>query len=151
MLTFKQYLLAEALPPPAATRTAPETAKGLVLIHGSGNDKLTLDDVQIFRTSGVKQQKRGRSYGGFYTLEKKDQAKAEKYAEMMDGTPTLYDVRIKDGTKLYQTESDVTRLSPETVNELTSEGYGIIVGKDPRGHTEWVIIDKDCVQSISPQ
>ena len=144
-------LIQEALPNPAATRTVPETANNLTLIHGSGNDALTLNDVEIVRTSGQKQGKKGRVYGGFYTLAPKDQDKAENYAKMMDGKATLYNVKIKNGTKLYQTDGDVTRLSPETINELVKEGYGIIVGKDPRGHTEWVVIDKACLQSISPQ
>jgi len=149
MITFKQFL-AEALLAPSENRTVPEVVDNLTLVHGSGNPDMKLDDIQIIRTSGVKQAKKGRIYGGFYTLAQKDAAKAEVYAKMMDGsTPTMYDVKIKQGTKIYQTDRDVTRLNPDAINELTEAGYGIIVGKDPRGHTEWVIVDKDCVQSVS--
>jgi hypothetical protein len=150
MTTFKEFLIAESLPEPTAERTVPETASNLTLVHGSGNPDLKISDIEIVRTSGQKQGKKGRVYGGFYTLAEKDVAKAENYAKMMDGsTPTMYNIKIKQGTKLYQTDRDVTRLSPDTINELTGAGYGIIVGKDPRGHTEWVVIEKDCIQSVS--
>lgn len=143
-------ILQEALPPEVENRTTPETVQNLTLVHGSGNADLKIDDVQIVRTSGQKQGKKGRVYGGFYTTSQKDADQAEKYAKMMDGTtPTMYNIKIKAGTKIYETPADVTRLSPETINELTSKGFGILVGKDPRGYTEWVIIDKDCIQSIS--
>ncbi|WP_407305638.1 hypothetical protein [Acinetobacter sp.] len=121
-----------------------------MLVHGSGNADLTLANIEIVRSSGQKQGKKGRVYGGFYTLAQQDIEKAENYAKMMDGSsPTLYNIKIKNGTKLYQTDRDVTRLSPDTINELVKDGFGVLVGKDPRGHTEWVVIDKDCIASVS--
>lgn len=142
--TFKQFLL-EYLPPEADKKTVPDVSDNLVLVHGSSNPDLTLDDIQIVRSSG---QKQGRSYGGLYAMSQKDLVKAQRYATMTDGTPTLYHIQIKDGINIYQTNSDVTRLSPVTIDELVKLKFGILVGKDPRGYTEWVIVDKNAIAAI---
>lgn len=125
------------------------SAEGLTLVHGSGNGNLTLDDIQIIRANGQKQGKKGRVYGGFYGTSEKDSAQAEGYAGMMEGTPTVYDVKIKPGTKIFQKEGDITRLSENTINDLVSKGYGVVVGTDPRGRTEYAVIDKNAIQQLS--
>lgn len=124
-------------------------AEGMTLVHGSGNGNLTLDDIQIVRANGQKQGKKGRVYGGFYGTSEKDSAQAEGYAGMMEGTPTVYDVKIKPGTKVFQKEGDITRLSENTINDLVSKGYGVVVGTDPRGRTEYAVIDKNAIQQLS--
>lgn len=138
------------------TEEVPQTAsentvgtEGITLVHGSGNGNLTLDDIQIVRAEGQKQGKKGRVYGGFYGTSEKDSAQAEGYAGMMEGTPTVYDVKIKPGTKVFQKEGDITRLSESTINDLVSKGYGVVVGTDPRGRTEYAVIDKNAIQGIS--
>lgn len=123
--------------------------EGMTLVHGSGNGNLSLDDIQIVRTEGQKQGKKGRVYGGFYGTSEKDAAQAEGYAGMMEGTPTVYDVKIKPGTKVFQKEGDITRLSENTINDLVSKGYGVVVGTDPRGRTEYAVIDKNAIQGVS--
>lgn len=138
------------------TEEVPQTAsentvgtEGITLVHGSGNGNLTLDDIQIVRAEGQKQGKKGRVYGGFYGTSEKDSAQAEGYAGMMEGTPSVYDVKIKPGTKIFQKEGDITRLSENTINDLVSKGYGVVVGTDPRGRTEYAVIDKNAIQGIS--
>ena len=123
-------------------------ADGLVVVHGSGSDSLDADSIQIVRTSGQKQGKKGRVYGGFYATSETDAAQAEGYAEMMDGTPTLYDVKIKPGTGVLNKTGDITRLSDTYIAQLVEQGYGLVIGTDPRGRTEYVVIDKDAIQSI---
>ncbi|QIW86628.1 DarB-like antirestriction [Klebsiella phage LASTA] len=134
---------------PQSTSENTVGAEGMTLVHGSGNGNLTLDDIQIVRANGQKQGKKGRVYGGFYGTSEKDSAQAEGYAGMMEGTPTVYDVKIKPGTKVFQKEGDITRLSENTINDLVSKGYGVVVGTDPRGRTEYAVIDKDAIQGIS--
>lgn len=134
---------------PQSTSENTVGAEGMTLVHGSGNGNLTLDDIQIVRANGQKQGKKGRVYGGFYGTSEKDSAQAEGYAGMMEGTPTVYDVKIKPGTKVFQKEGDITRLSENTINDLVSKGYGIVVGTDPRGRTEYAVIDKNAIQGIS--
>lgn len=139
--------LTEEVPQSTSENTVGE--EGMTLVHGSGNGNLTLDDIQIVRANGQKQGKKGRVYGGFYGTSEKDSAQAEGYAGMMEGTPTVYDVKIKPGTKVFQKEGDITRLSENTINDLVSKGYGVVVGTDPRGRTEFAVIDKNAIQGIS--
>lgn len=121
---------------------------GLVIVHGSGNGSMTLDGIDIVRQSGQKQGKKGRVYGGFYGTSEADAAQAEGYAGMMEGTPTLYDVRIKPGTGVLNKTGDVTRLSDTYIAQLVEQGYGLVIGTDPRGRTEYVVIDKNAIQSF---
>lgn len=134
---------------PQSTSENTVGTEGMTLVHGSGNGNLTLDDIQIVRANGQKQGKKGRVYGGFYGTSEKDSAQAEGYAGMMEGTPTVYDVKIKPGTKVFQKEGDITRLSENTINDLVSKGYGVVVGTDPRGRTEYAVIDKNAIQQLS--
>lgn len=134
---------------PQSTSENTVGAEGMTLVHGSGNGNLTLDDIQIVRANGQKQGKKGRVYGGFYGTSEKDSAQAEGYAGMMEGNPTVYDVKIKPGTKVFQKEGDITRLSENTINDLVSKGYGVVVGTDPRGRTEYAVIDKNAIQQLS--
>ena len=143
-----------ALPPvPPSSNTAEggttSIAKdGMDLVHGSNNAGLNLDNIQIIRREGQKQGKKGRVYGGFYNTSLEDSAQAEGYSKMGEGTPTMYDVRIKPGTKVFTKEGDITRLSESYINDLVSKGYGVVVGKDPRGRTEYAVIDKNAVESM---
>ncbi len=92
-----------------------------------------------------------RVYGGFYGTSEQDAHQAQAYADMMGGTPTLYDVKIKPGTKVLHKQGDITRLSESYINELVSQGYGVVTGTDPRGQTEHVVIDKSAVASMAPR
>lgn len=122
--------------------------EGMTIVHGSGNPNLTADDIQIIRPEGQKQGKKGRVYGGFYGTRAEDAAQAEGYAGMMGGTPTVYDVNIKPGTKVFRKEGDITRLSESTINDLLSKGYGVVVGTDPRGRAEYAVIDKNAIAGL---
>lgn len=125
--------------------------EGLTIVHGSGKGDMTLDDIQIVR-DGQKQGKKGRKYGGFYGAREADVAHAEGYAGMSGSdTPTVYDVKVKPGTKVFHKEGDITRLSENYINDLKSKGYGVVAGTDPRGRVEYAVIDKDAVQSMNPR
>ena len=121
---------------------------GISILHGSGNDLLTLDNIEIVRTNGQKQGKKGRVYGGFYGADKAALAEAEGYAAMQGGTPTVYEVRIAPNTKVLEKTGDITRLSENYINELKKDGVGVVVGKDPRGRTEYAVIDKDAISTV---
>lgn len=124
---------------------------GMTIVHGSGNPKLTAEDIQIIRTAGQKQGKKGRVYGGLYGTAEQDAAEAAGYANMGGGTPTLYDVAIKPGTKVLNKDGDVTRLSESYINDLEKQGYGLVTGKDPRGRTEFAVISKNAIEDFSPR
>jgi len=116
----------------------------LSLLHGSTSDTLTKEGVQIFR-QGQKQGKKGKSFGGLYLSSMKDSAHADTYSRMGDGIPTVYSVSIKEGTKVLNKDGDITRLSEEYIKELVGQGYGLVIGKDPRGRTEYAVIDKNAI------
>lgn len=124
---------------------------GMTIVHGSGNPKLTAEDIQIIRTAGQKQGKKGRVYGGLYGTAQQDADQAAGYAGMGGGTPTLYDVAIKPGTKVLNKNGDVTRLSESYIDDLEKQGYGLVTGKDPRGRTEFAVISKDAIEDFSPR
>lgn len=123
--------------------------KGMTIVHGSGNPSMQAGDIQIVRASGQKQGKAGRIYGGFYGTSEADLAHADGYAGMMGGTPTLYDVKVKPGTKVLNKTGDITRLSEAYIRELVGQGYGLVTGKDPRGRTEHVVIDQNAIESMA--
>ena len=125
----------------------------MVIVHGSGNPGMSEQDIQIVRAKWPrpKQGKKGRVYGGFYGTRGAGRAQAQAYA-MMGGTPCLgADVKIKPGTARCCTNGDITRLSESYINELVSQGYGVVTGTDPRGQTEHVVIDKSAVASMAPR
>lgn len=130
------------------TNTVEDT--GMTMLHGSGNSNLKIDDIEIIRTSGQKQGKKGRTYGGFYGSNESDIEHSKNYASMMGGDSTIYSVSIKPGTKVLNKIGDITRLSDKYIKELTDQGYGVVTGKDPRGRTEHVVIDKNAISQITP-
>lgn len=131
-----------------ATRTDGEVKQvpnGISILHGSGDDKLSVNSIDIVRANGQKQGKKGRVYGGFYGAPRSALNEAEGYASMQGGTPTVYEVRIKPNTKVLEKNGDITRLSEGYIDTLKKEGIGVVVGKDPRGRVEYAVIDKDAI------
>lgn len=148
------------LPPPAApplsidrsitpgqSKTGPD---GLLLLHGTPNQSLSLDQIAIIRQSGQKQGKKGRIYGGFYTTAATDISQAVKYANADGVTGSIFDVIIKPDVKIFHKEGDITRLSESYISGLKDQGYGIVVGKDVRGNVEYAVIDKDAISALNP-
>lgn len=129
---------------PSVEVTAP--APDLPELYHGGREGMSLDDIQIIREPGAsKQGKKGRTYGGFYATEKLDEAQG--YANMAEGS-TVYRVQLAPGSKVETKEGDVTRLSASTIDEYRSRGVDVVVGKDPRGRTEYVVINKDAVTGL---
>jgi len=136
----------EPLPvPPAPVKKAASTPP--VLYHG-GRKGMSTEDIQIVREPGAtKQGKRGRVYGGFYTTEKLNEA--EQYAAMLGEDNTVYEVQLNPSAVVETYAGDITRLSPQRIEEFRNRGVDIVVGKDVRGRTENVIINKEAVASFT--
>lgn len=115
------------------------------LLHGSPNNNLTLNAIQLFNPQ-AKQNKKGRVYGGFYTTDPSDIIQAKKYA-----TPTgsIYKIFIHPNAKIITKNGDITRLSQNTIEEYKNSGYDIVKGKDPRGYSEYAIINLDIITDIT--
>ncbi|PTR05689.1 MULTISPECIES: hypothetical protein [unclassified Novosphingobium] len=116
------------------------------LYHG-GREGMTVNDIAIIRTDGQKQGKKGRVYGGFYATGKLDEAQG--YADMGEGGGKVYRVDLAPGATVENREGDITRLTPETIDEYRARGVDVVVGKDPRGRTEYAVINKDAIKGLS--
>jgi hypothetical protein len=121
-----------------------KSTKDLKLYHGS-DQKLSLDNVDTDRLA-TKQNKKGRTYGGFYGTTNVDEAKG--YA---GENGHVHEIKIKDGSKTLETDRDVTRLSQEDRDAYRKQGVDVLIGKDPRGRTEHVILNKSAIESFSRQ
>ncbi|GKX50630.1 LPD38 domain-containing protein [Budvicia aquatica] len=122
-------------------------------VHGSSKADMTLDDIAITGRQ-TKQGKRNRDYGGFYVLDGNQSEKAEHYSKMQEGTPTLYDVKLHEGVRIYEakTKGEVERLSAKRIAELVDQGYGAVCGYDIMGkNLETAIIDKNAIADFKPR
>jgi hypothetical protein len=45
----------------------------------------------------------------------------------------------------------IERLSEQTINQYVADGYGVVYGKDVRGRTEFVVVDKSAIGDLSPR
>ena len=90
---------------------------------------------------------RSRGYSVSATTEE-DAGQAAGYAGK-DGA--VYDVRIKPGTKVAEKSGEITRLSKAVRDKYIADGYGVVVGKDPRGRTEYVVLDKNAIEDVAPR
>ena len=60
----------------------------------------------------------------------------------------VYNINIKPGTKVLNKSGGITRLSQSFINEQIAKGIGVVYGTDPRGRTEFAILDKNAIESI---
>lgn len=114
------------------------------LFHG-GMNGMSLKDIKIIRKSGQKQGKKGRVYGGFYATSKLDEAQG--YADMSEGS-TVYRVQLRPDAKVETKDGDVTRLTEAAIAEYRNRGVDVVVGKDPRGRTEYVVINEASIAGL---
>jgi hypothetical protein len=127
-------------------REAEATDTGPKLYHG-GRKGLTIDDVEIVREPGAtKQGRKGRVYGGFYATEKESEAIA--YANMAGEGNTVYEVQLRPDAVVETIEGDITRLSPQKIEEYRARDVDVVVGKDVRGRTEHVVINKGALTGL---
>ena len=121
---------------------------GFNILHGSPNKAMDLNSIEIVR-QGQKQGKKNRVYGGLYGTLETDINQATEYSKMGDTDGSVYDLRIKPGTKVLNKAGDITRLSEAFINEQIAAGVGVIYGTDPRGRTEFAVIDKNAIESVN--
>lgn len=127
-------------------REAEATGVGPKLYHG-GREGLTIDDVEIVREPGAtKQGRKGRVYGGFYATANPDEA--AHYASMAGEGNTVYEVQLRPDAVVETIENDISRISPQKIDEYRARGIDVVVGKDVRGRTEHVVVNKDVVTGL---
>lgn len=120
-----------------------ERARSVTLYHGSPRTDMAQADIKVLGRTGQKQGKAGRSYGGFYAADAASIADAQGYAG--EGG-TVYRIDLVPGAVIEEKEGDITRLSESAIAEYRSRGVDVVKGKDPRGRTEYAIINEAAVR-----
>ena len=149
----QKYGIKVGMMPAAEQRTVGEefASPQLTFLHGSKNENLTLEDIKILGrgvAEGQRQGKRNREYGGFYTADISDIDQAKFYADQKGQKGFIYSVTVKPDAKIYQKDTPIDRLAKSDIDNLVSQGYSIVSGKDVMGKKANVIIDKSAILSI---
>lgn len=118
----------------------------LVLFHGGLPEGTGLDGIDLNR-NGAQQNKRGRSFGGFYLADDSERSKAwaEDYAKKRNGNLTGF--AISKDARIHETDDVIDRLSAEDRAKL-AEKYDLVKGRDSLGRTQYVLLNKDVVRGI---
>ncbi len=116
--------------------------------HGGMLTGSTLDNVDMDHLGG-QQNKKGRSYGGFYLTNETSRYWSEQYARLFEDNG-LFRLRLRDGAKIFRVvgKADIDRLNKETRDALREAGYAMIVGKDVLNRFQAVLLDKSAVVSF---
>jgi hypothetical protein len=116
-----------------------------VLYHGGLPDGTTLDDIDLNR-NGSQQNKRGRSFGGFYLTDESSKSWSDDYAMkrngVMHGFVVDKNARIDD-----RGSQQIDRLSAEDRAEAAKTA-DVIKGKDLLGRTQYVLLNKDVIKGV---
>lgn len=118
----------------------------LVLFHGGLPEGTGLDGIDLNR-NGAQQNKRGRSFGGFYLADDSERSKAwaEDYAKKRNGNLTGF--AISKDARIHETDDVIDRLSAEDRAKL-AEKYDLVKGRDSLGRTQYVLLNKDVVRGV---
>lgn len=116
----------------------------LILYHGGLADTATLDNIDLNRP-GSKQNKPGKTYGGFYLTDETSLEWSKDYAREKG---YLHGFLIKKEAKILETNKIIDRLSQEE-RDLAAQEYDLIKGKDILGRTQFVLLNKDVIEQIS--
>lgn len=118
---------------------------GLVLYHGGLPETASLEDIDLNRM-GSQQNKRNRSYGGFYMSDESSLDWATGYAQERNGI--LHGFLIAPHARIGEiTGRDIDRLSIEE-RAMLGRDYDLVRGKDLLGRSQYVLLNKDAVTDM---
>ncbi len=112
--------------------------------HGGLSEDFNINDLDVNRLA-EKQQKRGRNYAGFYLYDETQKSGAETYSNQTGKGLHRFDIR-EDANILEL--GNIERVTKEQLEEYRKQGYDLIKGKDVRGRTEYVLLNKDVVVNV---
>jgi hypothetical protein len=116
-----------------------------VLYHGGLPDGTTLDDIDLNR-NGTQQNRRGRSYGGFYLTDESSKDWSNSYASQRNGV--MHGFAIDKNARIDDRgDQQIDRLSAEDRAEAAKTA-DVIKGKDLLGRTQYVLLNKDVVKGV---
>ena len=122
-----------------------EKLGGQILYHGGLSTETSIDNIDLDRL-GAQQNKKGRTYGGFYLTDDTSKEWSEDYARTRNGN--LHGFLIKPTARTIEIiDRDIDRLSAEARTNFARD-YDVIKGKDLLKRTEYVLLNKEIVAQI---
>ena len=115
-----------------------------ILYHGGLAPETTLEQIDLERL-GTQQNKRERSYGGFYLDDESSRKRAERYASMRNGI--LHGFVISAEARMLDTGVMIDRLSEKERREY-AKSYDVIKGKDVLGKSQYVLLNKGVIREM---
>ena len=117
---------------------------GIILYHGGLSDSINLDEIDCDKLG--QQNKKGRTYGGFYLTDEVSRTWSEQFAMTRNGN--IHSFLIKSSAKiLFGGNRVIDRLSEEERKEYAKQ-YDLIQGKDILGRTQYFLLNKTVVIQI---
>ena len=118
---------------------------GVILYHGGLPDDTTIEKIDLDRL-GSQQNKRGRTYGGFYLTDESSTSWTEKYAKERNGN--IHGFLITGSSRIMEIQDrDIDRLSQKQREEL-AEKYDLVKGKDLLGRVQYVLLNKNVLNGL---
>lgn len=126
-------------------RKSAEKSGGFLLYHGGLPDDIGMEHIDLDRL-GTQQNKKGRTYGGFYLTDESSKDWTEKYAQERNGN--VHGFLIAPTCRTYEAQgNDIDRLSKDDRNGLAQE-YDLVKGQDVLGRVQYVLLNKEVVLDL---
>jgi len=126
-------------------RKKAELEGGMLLFHGGLPDDTQIDAIDLDRP-GTQQNKKGRSYGGFYLTDDSSKNWTDQYARERNGN--VHGFLLDPATRVLEiTDRNIDRLSAEQRTDFAA-AYDILKGKDLLGRAQYVLLNKDIIKEL---
>lgn len=108
----------------------------MTLYHGGLAGPIDLD------RAGDQQNRRGRTYGGFYLADESSRDWATSYARQRNGLVAHFE--IVPGARVLETSRNIDRLSLDERHALALD-WDLIRGVDTLGRSQYVLLQLDAI------
>ena len=127
-----------------------ENKENFVFYHGGANQDFNVDQIDILRPS----TKQGSKYVGFYMHNELDREKALNYTNQSTvENPGLHRIELSSDANIVELDgfSAITRITEEQMNEYKNAGVDLIIGKNPLGRYEYLLVNKDKIINMTSE
>ena len=126
-------------------RTKAELEGGMLLFHGGLPDDTQIGAIDLDRP-GTQQNKKGRSYGGFYLTDDSSKNWTDQYARERNGN--VHGFLLDPATRVLEiTDRNIDRLSDEQRN-IFAGTHDVVKGKDLLGRAQYVLLNKNVIKEL---
>lgn len=117
----------------------------VILYHGGLPDDINMGSINLNKIDS-KQNKKNKTYGGFYLSDETSKNWSEQYAKTNGNN--MHGFLIDKSSRILEiTDRDIDRLSQEKRDEFAKE-YDLIKGRDVLGRTQFVLLNKEIVKRL---